>query len=84
VVNCISCVKSAFLDVQKAQETPIQTGMAGFQYSNTEACRCNNISHRARFHGFKIEKYMCLSGFTVYKDNDKGINNRITYILDII
>jgi hypothetical protein len=52
--------------VQKAQETPILTGMAGFQYSNTEACRCNNICHRARFHGFKIEKHMCLSGFTVY------------------
>ncbi len=59
------CVKSAFLEVQQAHETLIHTVVGGFQNSNLEACRCNNICHQARFHRFKIEKHMHLSGLTV-------------------
>jgi hypothetical protein len=61
-----TCVKSAFLDVQKANETLKDTVDGGFHNSSLEACRCNNICHWARFHGFKIEKHIHLSGLTVY------------------
>jgi hypothetical protein len=43
----------------------IHTGVRGFQNSSLEACWCNNICHRARFHRFKIKKHMRLSGLTV-------------------
>jgi hypothetical protein len=65
--NCVICVKSAFLEVQKAHEMHIHTTDGGSQNSNLEACRCNNICHQARFHGFKIEKHMHLSGLTVWQ-----------------
>ncbi len=43
----------------------IHTAVRGFQNSSLEACRCNNICHWARFHRFKIQKHMRLSGLTV-------------------